>query len=244
MATKPTLRVDLGLLDPYFEQRAMANGRPVHAALDEALAMLLSGQVLPARPSKKRVRRCVTFASKEEHRRAQICAKERNQTLTAALRAIAIEQLLVQTCPSTGTAGHFADVASTGVQAVLGLDESSTERLELRFRPSELSVLREKVRAGRYQSVQKLVIAITRAFLLREPVLAPTDIVALGQHNLELVHISHALRQITHTLESDKSMGALYGAKAVQMLDRVEAHIEQVAKALSHAQGRWTLQEA
>lgn len=66
MPAKPTLRIDLGELDTYFERGAVAKGKSVNSILGEALQQLLSGSAQVSEPSRKRSLRSVTFASVEE----------------------------------------------------------------------------------------------------------------------------------------------------------------------------------
>ena len=242
MPAKPTLRVDLGELDPYFEQRASAKGQPVNSVLSKALAQLLSGSEPTARPPRKRVLRSVTFASVEEQAQARDRAQALDQPLGAALRAVAIDQLLAEV-PLRGDEGRTdLDLPGGGLVTTMGMGESPTERLELRLNPSELAALEQKAKAGHYRSTQALLIAVARAFLLNSPVLDPAVVATLGQHNLGLVHISNSLRQLVQDLESRNRLGLLDTFDVVEMLQRLDAHIEVMGKAMAQAQGRWALQ--
>ena len=240
MPIKPSLRIDLGELDPYFERLASAEGRSVEDVLREDLTRFVAGP--PALPKNrvKRTRRFITFASAEEKQRASQRAKDADQPLSAAVRGVAIDRLFGQVRgggPSMGVA-----LVGGGTGTVAGLGESPTERLELRLNPSELASLEEKARIGGYRSTQALVIAVTRAFLLNAPVLDPGVVAALGQQNLELVHISNSVRQLVRDLEARKRLGLMETFDVVDMLRRLDAHIEVVGKALALAQGRWAIQ--
>jgi hypothetical protein len=114
--------------------------------------------------------------------------------------------------------------------------------LELRLNPSELAALEDKAQSGRYRSTQALAISIVRAFLFNAPVLDPAVVAALGQHNLELVHISNTVRQLLRELEARKRLGLMDTFDVVTMLQRLDAHIEVVAASLALAQGRWAIQ--
>jgi len=242
MPSKPTLRVDLGELDPYFEQRATEGGQPVNSVLRKALAQLLSGQEPRMRATGKRVLRSVTFASLEEQSQARARAQALAQPLGAALRAVAIDQLLGPSSNVVEDETQMHEAASGGMVTNVGLGESPTVRLELRLNPSELVALEDKAQAGRYRSTQALVISIARAFLLNAPVLDPAVVVTLGQRNLELVHISNALRELVQALESRKRLALLETFDVLEMLQRLDAHIELVGSALTLAQGRWVMQ--
>ena len=242
MAQKPTLRVDLGELDPYFEQRAFEQGQTVNSSLRQALDELLSGQEPRMRPHGKRVLRALTFASPEEQSQAKARAHALAQPLGAALRALAIDRLIDQDSTVSFEESRTNEAVSGGMVTNLGLGESSTVRLELRLKPSELAALEDKAQAGRYRSTQALVISIARAFLLNAPVLDPAVVVALGQRNLELVHISNALGELLHELESRKRLALMETFNVVEMLQRLDVHIELVGAALALAQGRWHLQ--
>jgi hypothetical protein len=241
MPPKPTLRVDLGELDPYFERQAASKGKPVNSALGDALQQLLAGSVPIPKQTDKRNRRTVTFQSKEEQAQARALAQALDQPLSTALRAVAIDQLFAQVGGNASTHDGDSGIPSGGKVTALGLGESATERLELRLTPSELAALQEKTLAGRYRSAQAMVVAVIRAFLLNAPVLDPAVVAALGQHNLELVHVSNSVRQLVRDLESRKRLGLLESFDVVEMLQRLDAHIEVVSNALALAQGRWAL---
>jgi hypothetical protein len=244
MPKRPSLRIDLGPLDTHFERFAAAKGQPVSAALGEVLAQYLA-QDKPQTPSpRKRVFRRVNFTSFEEQEQARKKAKGANQELGPALRKVALEQLLahLDMVQSGGTGTVSAGVPSGGVAAKVGETEAGSLRLELKLNASEMATLEERAKAGRYRSVQALVIGITRAFLFNAPVLDPVVAGALGRENLELVRISNYIGQLTRDVAAGKRLGALDAADVIAMVARVEAHTQTVAKALANAQGRWALQ--
>ena len=244
MPRKPHLNIDLGDLDPHFERYAAAKGQPVSAALGEVLAQYLA-QDKPKTPSpQKRVFRTVNFASYEEREQARKRAKEANAELGSALRRVALEQLLAHLgdAQDSGAAAVQGGVPSGGVAAKVGESEAAGLRLELKLSASEMATLEERATAGRYRSVQALVVGITRAFLFNAPVLDPVVAGALGRENLELVRISNYIGQLTRDVAAGKRLGPLDAADVIAMVAKVEAHTQTVAKALANAQARWALQ--
>jgi len=184
----------------------------------------------------------VTFASLEEQSKARARAQALAQPLGAPLRVVAIDQWLGQATATADDETRTNELPSGGMVTSLALGESPTVRLELRLNPSELAALEDKAQSGRYRSTQALVISIVRAFLLNAPVLDPAVVAELGQHNLELVHISNTVRQLLRELEARKRLGLMETFDVVTMLQRLDAHIEVVAASLALAQGRSAIQ--
>lgn len=235
------LNIDLGDFDPYFERYATAHGQPVAAALGNVLSSFLADALCDRPAPQKRVFRAVNFASEDERNEAQKRAQAMNLPLGVALRKVAMQQVFdfsesMERAP-TGMAG----VPSGGVLAAVGASDASTSRVEVRLTASEMAVLEQKSKAGRYRSVQALIVAITRAFLLNAPVIDPTVAAGLGRENLELVRISNYIGQLTRDVEGGKRLGLLDAADVIAMLRRVEEHTQAIAKALVEAQGRWVM---
>jgi hypothetical protein len=189
------------------------------------------------------VQRTVSFTSEAEKKLAQEQARRLDLRLGAALRLVALEQLLAHIGSARGQQVAAIDVAAGGQVALVGETESTTVRLEIRLTAAEIKVLEAKAAEGRYRSVQAMVVAITRAFLTSSPVLDPALAADLGRDNLALVRISHYINKLIQDVAGGKRIGPLDAAEVVAMLERVDRHTQAIAKMLAEAQGRWKLAE-
>ena len=243
MPAKPALRIDLGDLDPHFERFAASKGQSVSEALGNVLTAFLDSAQAPDSSSQKRIFRTVNFTSEEERQDARKRARAMRLPLGAALRKVAMEQISVRIGENSKTSTAAQGVPSVGVLSAIGVGETASFRVELRLTASEMSVLEGRAKAGRYRSVQAMIIAITRAYLANAPVLDHGQAAALGRENLELVRISNFVAQLLRDVDGGKRLGLLEAAEVVAMLGQVEAYTQTVGKALASAQGRWTIQE-
>jgi hypothetical protein len=244
MRPKRTLSIDLGELDPYFESYAAAKGQTVSEALEEVLTRFLACKGGPKPSPKKRVFRDVRFASDAQRQEAREQAQAMNLQLGTALRQVVLEQLVVPIGESKGAPTAIAEVSNGTVLTAVGVAEPSNTRIGLRLTASEMDVLTSKAKASRYRSVQTMLVAIIRSFLLKAPLVDPLAVTGLGRDNLELVRISNHIRQLVRDVDGGKRLGLLDAAEVIAILQRIDAHTTRVSQLLADAQKRWHMKES
>ena len=234
-----SLRVDLGDLDTFVEQYAACTGQPVCDLLTQAVASFLAGAPAPKPSQARRTFRTVRFT--ETASKALVDARARDSGM--ALGRVVRQAVLTKLFGHLGAVPRSGHARNQDVPALpAASDAAPTARLELKLSADDLEVLKDHARAGRYRSVQAVIVAITRAYLLQSPVLAPAVVAALGQQNLALVRISNHLHQLVQNVEAGHQLSVGEGSELSALLERVDSYIEVVARHLREAQKRWVMQ--
>lgn len=234
-----SLRVDLGDLDIYVEQYAARTGQTVCDLLTQAVTSFLAGKPAPQQSQPRRTFRTVRFAEAGGKRLADSHARDSGMALGRMVRLAVLSKLLGD-LGAGPRSGHAGNLFFPGPPA--GSDAERKTRLEIKIAVDDLEILKEHARAGRYRSVQAVIVAITRAYLLQAPVLDPAAVATLGQHNLALVRISNHLHQLVQNAEASKQLSVGEGIELSALLERVDSYIDVVARHLREAQERWVMQ--
>jgi len=234
-----SLRVDLGDLDTYVEQYAARTGQTVCDLLTQAVTSFLAGKPAPQQSQLRRTFRTVRFAEAGGKQLADARARDSGMALGRVVRLAVLSKLLgdLGAGPRSGNAGNLG---FAGLPA--GSDAARKTRLEIKLAVDDVEILKEHARAGRYRSVQALIVAITHAYLRQSPVLPPAVVAVLGEQNLALVRISNHLHQLVRNMEADAQLSRGEGRELGALLERIDSYIDVVARHLREAQERWVMQ--
>lgn len=241
MPMKSIFRIDLGELDPHFERYAAGQGMDVAKALALLLTLFLRGQISVKRvEGQGRKFRSISLESNAHKEEAQAFAASHHLSLGRAIRLLALDQMMSRGAQTEGALTNKNPEAG-GFSTVVGSVDNSRVRIELRPTRSELDALTEKAKAEGYGTVQDLVAAVLRSFLINSPVLGPNTAAALGRANLSLVRIGTNLNQMARVLNGGGILDAADVQKFTETMAVIEEHTREIAGSLSAARGRWSV---
>ena len=246
--TRKRLKVALGDISPLFELWCQRQGLRSADAILDFVRRAVNGVLVDFEPPKT-----VTVwadAGELHDPFLQWCA-ERGISSSAALRSMILHLLLAEAQP--GQAKTEAEALPTqggaGASMLIGQPDAQRQRMELRLSHSEMGVL-TTMAGQRKVSVQRLVLQVLRAFLLKTPAFTADEMRNLGAINLGLLRIGNNLNQITrhlHSPEAGSEASPGMEALARELNDCIQAirtHVDGSSAALGAARERWQIELA
>ena len=241
MAKRPSFRIDLGEIDPYFERCARVQELAVSKALTNLLNQFLRGEIEPLAPPRGvRKLRSISMESHSIKEAAEARAASLSLSLGRALRLLALAEVAKSATPGSG-GGLVPSVSPGGYFAAVGTTDKGQLRVELRPTATEFEALKDKAKAAGHATVQDLMVAVLRAFLTQSPVLTPEVIASLEQANLSLVRIGANLNQLAKWANSGSMANSIDVSALEETMRALKQHTQEISAALNEARGRWVL---
>ena len=247
--TRKRLKVALGDISPLFELWCQRQGLRSADAILDFVRRAVNGVLVDFEPPKT----VTVWADAGELHDPFIewCA-ERGLSSSAALRGMILHLLLAEAQPGQAKteAQALPTQGAAGASMLIGQPDAQRQRMELRLSNSEMGVL-TTMAGQRKVSVQRLVLQVLRAFLLKTPAFTADEMRNLGAINLGLLRIGNNLNQITRHLHGDSPTGseASPGMEALardlnDCIQAIRTHVDGSSAALGAARERWQIELA
>jgi hypothetical protein len=183
-----------------------------------------------------------------------------NQNLkpSAALRTLTIRLLFDAMYADSKQGSLEFDATVTAhtspVAMHAGKPDTQRERRELRLNQSELAAL-TAIAGQRRISLQRLILQVLRAYLLKTPAFSAAESTQMGANNLALLRIGNNLNQMARHFNAGGAPGTDSGqasakdaymahvaGEVLSLVTEIRAHVDASSALLSVARERWHIE--
>lgn len=241
MASK-ILSANLGDLQPVL--RVMSELR--QETPPESLRALISANITRATPSIHKIKHeRVRFVAADLHDPFKALCKHHDVSPSVMLKALVIEELvrLLQKEDNQHLEHPSQSSSTFDVHAHVGVTDHKRHRVGLRVSDGELTQL-QHLAQQRDTSVQRLIVQIIRAFLLKTNAFSPQEGAELGAINLSLMRIDRDLNQITKRLNASKEapVDVITLKDISTCVQQINVQVQDCSKSLQLSRERWRIE--
>ena len=240
--TSKLLSVNLRDLHPLF--RVMSELR--QETPPESLRALISAIITQATPSIHKItHERFRFSAGDLYDPFKALCKHHDVSPSVMLKALVLEELvrLLQKEDNQHLEHPSQSSSTFDVHAHVGVTDHKRHRVGLRVSDSELTQL-QHLAQQRDTSVQRLIVQIIRAFLLKTNVFSTQEGTELGAINSSLMRIGRDLNQITKRLNANKEtpVDGITLNDIATCVQQINVHVQDCSKSLQLSRERWRIE--
>jgi hypothetical protein len=239
MASK-LLSANLGDLHPLFKVVSeLRQETPT-----ESLRALISAIITQATPSIHQIKHeRFRFSAGDLYDPFKALCKHHDVSPSVMLKALVLEELVSLLQKEDIPHLEHPSKSSSTFDAHVGVTDHKRHRVGLRVSDSELTQL-QHLAQQRDTSVQRLIVQIIRAFLLKTNAFSPQEGAELGAINLSLLRIGSNLNQIAKRLNASKEtpVDVITLKDIATCVQQINGHVQDCSKSLQLSRERWRIE--
>lgn len=236
------LSANLGDLHPLF--KVMSELRQQTSS--ETLLSLIGAIITQATPSIHKIKHeRFRFVAGDLHDPFKALCKQHDVSPSIMLKTLVLEELirLLQREEHQQLEDLSQSSSTFDTHALVGVTDHKRHRVGLRVSDSELTQL-QHLAQQRDTSVQRLIVQIIRAFLLKTNAFSSQESAELGAINLSLMRIGSNLNQIAKRLNANKEVPVddITLNDIATCVQKINAHVQDCSKSLQLSRERWRIE--